>query len=247
MAILYFLHEKLRRRRTWVGRRWTHSTVLQSDEAEVSACGWGRSAGVERHRASRGFAGLGPGRRRREQQCMSRRRLGRRHQGRLRVRATARVSARGGRFLGPRGTEVEAPARASARRRVGFAGGDGGANMEGSVEESEGADLGSENLGAGREELVGRPFAYVGYSEGAWQMLACHRREDEEDGGKGQGELHAPEHAIKLTTRDEKKKSKTKDDKIKERVLEKLRATEGVSVSQEVAEMVSALELLHLV
>lgn len=72
-------------------------------------------------------------------------------------------------------------------------------------------------------------------------------REDEEGGGKVQGELYAPEHAIQLTTGDEKmkKKSQTKDDKIKERVLEKLRAMNGVSVSQEAVERVGALEPLH--
>lgn len=74
---------------------------------------------------------------------------------------------------------------------------------------------------------------------------AGRSREDEEDGGKGQGELYAPEHAIQVTTGDEKEKEKSKDDKIKERVLEKLRAMEGVSVSLETVERVGTSEPLH--
>lgn len=73
---------------------------------------------------------------------------------------------------------------------------------------------------------------------------AGRSRDDEEAGGKGQGELYAPEHAIKVTTADEEK-TKSKDDKIKERVLEKLRAMEGGSVAPEALEKAGALEPLH--
>ncbi|XP_030551260.1 uncharacterized protein LOC115755840 [Rhodamnia argentea] len=59
------------------------------------------------------------------------------------------------------------------------------------------------------------------------------------------GELYAVEYAIKVAAGDEKTKKKSKDDKIKERVLEKLRATEVVSVSPEAVERVCALEPLH--